>query len=89
MGQQRLTLLVLVAQPHPHPPTLLSLCADVDGMFPPLPALSQYALADVQCARSSDFGKNDEIHCTRTHLGNVLKAGDIAWGCVAHIDTRS
>jgi hypothetical protein len=42
----------------------------------------QYALADVQCARSSDFGKNDEIHSTRTHLGNVLKAGDVAWGCV-------
>lgn len=49
----------------------------------------QYALADVQCARSSDFGKNDEIHSTRTHLGNVLKAGDVAWGCVTSIHAQT
>ena len=53
----------------------------LDLTFDSVPRLLvQLALADVQCARSSDFGKNDEIHCTRTHLGNVLKAGDIAWG---------
>lgn len=38
------------------------------------------ALADVQCVRSADFGKNDAIYTCRSHLGNVLKPGDIAYG---------
>jgi len=44
------------------------------------PRHGKYALAEVQCARTSDFGKNDEIYHCRSHLGNVIKAGDIAWG---------
>ncbi|KAJ4826388.1 hypothetical protein Tsubulata_026130 [Turnera subulata] len=45
---------------------------DVDG--------SKYALADVQVARLSDFGKNDAIFSVKTHLGHLLKPGDHALG---------
>ncbi|KAJ7968500.1 60S ribosomal export protein NMD3 [Quillaja saponaria] len=41
---------------------------------------TQYKLADVQVARESDFGRNDNIFYVRTHLGNILKAGDFALG---------
>ena len=44
------------------------------------PRHGKHALADVQCARTSDLGKNDTTCVTRSHLGNILKAGDIAWG---------
>ncbi|KAI3981168.1 hypothetical protein MKX01_029254 [Papaver californicum] len=39
-----------------------------------------YALADVQVARVSDFGKNDLIFNIRTHLGHLLNPGDYALG---------
>lgn len=39
------------------------------------------AAAYVQVARVCDFGKNDTVIFTKTHLGSVLKAGDMAWGC--------
>ncbi|KAF6172650.1 hypothetical protein GIB67_041973 [Kingdonia uniflora] len=41
---------------------------------------SKYALADVQIARVSDFGKNDIIMTGRTHLGHLLNPGDTALG---------
>lgn len=39
-----------------------------------------HALADVEVARESDFGQNDEtFHCV-THLGNLLHPGDVVLG---------
>lgn len=40
----------------------------------------QYLLADVQVARTRDFGNNDTIFYIRTHLGSYLNAGDYALG---------
>lgn len=40
----------------------------------------EYALADAQIARVSDFGKNDTIFSVRTHLGHILNPGDNALG---------
>jgi nonsense-mediated mRNA decay protein 3 len=37
-------------------------------------------LADVEVARSSDLGQNDLRLTTRTHLGHLLKAGDLVLG---------
>lgn len=37
-------------------------------------------LAEAQVARVQDFGKNDTVIFCKTHLGGVLKAGDMAWG---------
>ncbi|KAJ7525592.1 hypothetical protein O6H91_17G057900 [Diphasiastrum complanatum] len=39
-----------------------------------------WALADAQVVRSSDFGKNDTIFTTKTHLGHLLHPGDYALG---------
>ena len=36
------------------------------------------ALAEVECARADDFSV---LYQTRTHLGNVLKPGDLCYGC--------
>merc|ERR1712013_677389 len=38
------------------------------------------SLADAEVVRMSDFGANDNSFFVRTHLGNILKAGDMAWG---------
>lgn len=40
----------------------------------------QYLLADVTIARLRDLGVNDEQVMVRTHLGNILQAGDNVWG---------
>lgn len=40
----------------------------------------KYWLADVLVARSSDFGRNSQTFHVRTHLGRILKPGDIAMG---------
>ncbi len=40
----------------------------------------KWALAEAQVARSSDFGVNDSIFHTITHLGNYLHPGDYALG---------
>jgi nonsense-mediated mRNA decay protein 3 len=37
-------------------------------------------LADVQVARESDFGSNDETFNCVTHLGNLIRPGDIVLG---------
>ncbi|KAK4801090.1 hypothetical protein SAY86_021577 [Trapa natans] len=41
---------------------------------------SRYALADVQVARVSDFGKNDTIFSVKSYLGHLLSPGDYALG---------
>lgn len=43
-----------------------------------------YSLADVEVARISDFGQNDLRFSVRSHLGNVLKPGDVALGYVLY-----
>ncbi|GAM17566.1 hypothetical protein SAMD00019534_007410 [Acytostelium subglobosum LB1] len=40
----------------------------------------KFAMADIQVARSSDFGSNDTTFYIRTHLGNLFNAGDMALG---------
>jgi len=42
--------------------------------------LSKYALADVEVARESDFGVNDETFMCVTHLGHLLSPGDVVLG---------
>ncbi|CAH1761313.1 16210_t:CDS:2 [Entrophospora sp. SA101] len=47
----------------------------------PLPQVrGKYMLAEVQVAKSTDFGRNDQTYFVRTHLGNILKSGDLALG---------
>jgi nonsense-mediated mRNA decay protein 3 len=43
-------------------------------------AVHKHALADVQVARESDFGSNDETFNCVTHLGNLIRPGDIVLG---------
>eukprot|EP01133_Synstelium_polycarpum_P015463 gene15463-18350_t len=40
----------------------------------------KYAMADIQLAKSADFGKNDTTYYVRTHLGHLFNAGDLALG---------
>ncbi|KYQ94057.1 60S ribosomal export protein [Tieghemostelium lacteum] len=40
----------------------------------------KHALSDVQLMRSADFGVNDNLYNVRSHLGNILSAGDLALG---------
>ena len=44
------------------------------------PATKRWALADVQCCRTTDLGRPDRVLHTRTHLGAVLRPGDTALG---------
>ena len=46
----------------------------------PSRGVSKYALADVQVARESDLGANDEVLNCITHLGHLIKPGDIVLG---------
>lgn len=46
----------------------------------PNSGVEKYALADVQLARESDFGVNDEVLSCVTHLGNLIQPGDIVLG---------
>uniref|UniRef100_A0A0B7A2U3 60S ribosomal export protein NMD3 OB-fold domain-containing protein n=1 Tax=Arion vulgaris TaxID=1028688 RepID=A0A0B7A2U3_9EUPU len=41
---------------------------------------SKHVLADVYVAKLSDLGVNERQFHTRTHLGHILKVGDIALG---------
>jgi len=41
---------------------------------------SRFALADVEIARAADLGVNDDSLVVRTHLGNMLKPGQRAYG---------
>jgi len=44
----------------------------------------KWLLADVEIARSSDFGANDTTFHTTTHLGSLLHPGDLALGYDVH-----
>eukprot|EP01116_Phalansterium_solitarium_P014670 TRINITY_DN3242_c0_g1_i1.p1 TRINITY_DN3242_c0_g1~~TRINITY_DN3242_c0_g1_i1.p1 ORF type:complete len:509 (-),score=207.42 TRINITY_DN3242_c0_g1_i1:481-2007(-) len=44
------------------------------------PVRGKFVLADVQVARSSDFGSNDTQFTGRTHLGHLLRPGDSCLG---------
>jgi len=46
----------------------------------PRSGVPKFALADVEVARESDFGVNDETFTCVTHLGNLLQPGDIVLG---------
>ena len=44
----------------------------------------RWLLAEVEVARSSDFGTNDTTFHTHTHLGSLLHPGDLALGYDVH-----
>eukprot|EP00026_Physarum_polycephalum_P007496 Phypoly_transcript_07558.p1 GENE.Phypoly_transcript_07558~~Phypoly_transcript_07558.p1 ORF type:complete len:531 (+),score=69.79 Phypoly_transcript_07558:64-1593(+) len=44
----------------------------------------KWLLAEVEIARSSDFGSNDTTFTTTTHLGNLLHPGDLVLGYDVH-----
>ena len=46
----------------------------------PQSGVEKYALADVQLARESDFGVNDDTFSCVSHLGNLLSPGDVVLG---------
>lgn len=46
----------------------------------PTSGVMKYALADVEVARESDFGVNDETFRCVTHLGHLLQVGDVVLG---------
>ncbi len=46
----------------------------------PSRGVMKYALADVEVAKESDFGVNDETFRCVTHLGHLLQVGDIVLG---------
>lgn len=46
----------------------------------PQSGVKKYALADVEVARESDFGVNDETFRCVTHLGHLLQVGDAVLG---------
>jgi nonsense-mediated mRNA decay protein 3 len=42
--------------------------------------IGKYALADVQVVKASEFGRTTQYYFVRSHLGNILKAGDVVLG---------
>lgn len=44
------------------------------------PVKGKHVLADVHVARNADFGRNDTTFFARSHLGGIVKAGDIVLG---------
>jgi len=46
----------------------------------PSSGVEKYALADVQVARESDLGANDEVLSCVTHLGHLIQPGDVVLG---------
>ncbi len=46
----------------------------------PNSGVEKYALADVQLARESDLGANDEVLSCVTHLGHLIQPGDVVLG---------
>merc|ERR1712224_607072 len=46
----------------------------------PKSGVEKYALADVQLARESDLGSNDEVLSCVTHLGHLIQPGDVVLG---------
>ena len=46
----------------------------------PSSGVKKYALADVQLARESDLGANNEVLSCVTHLGHLIQPGDVVMG---------
>ena len=46
----------------------------------PTSGVAKYSLADIEVARETDFGVNDETFRCVTHLGNLLNVGDTVLG---------
>lgn len=46
----------------------------------PASGVEKYALADIQLARESDLGANDEILSCVSHLGHLIQPGDVVLG---------
>eukprot|EP00534_Pseudo-nitzschia_fraudulenta_P004890 CAMPEP_0201117116 /NCGR_PEP_ID=MMETSP0850-20130426/1189_1 /ASSEMBLY_ACC=CAM_ASM_000622 /TAXON_ID=183588 /ORGANISM="Pseudo-nitzschia fraudulenta, Strain WWA7" /LENGTH=608 /DNA_ID=CAMNT_0047381357 /DNA_START=106 /DNA_END=1932 /DNA_ORIENTATION=- len=46
----------------------------------PSSGVEKHALADVQLARESDLGANDEVLSCVTHLGHLIQPGDVVLG---------
>jgi len=46
----------------------------------PSSGVEKFALADVQLARESDLGANDEVLSCVTHLGHLIQPGDVVLG---------
>ena len=42
--------------------------------------IGKYALADVQVVKASEFGRTTQYFFVRSHLGNILKSGDVVLG---------
>jgi len=53
----------------------------------PASGVEKYALADVEVARESDFGANDDTFRCVTHLGHLLQPGDVVLGYDLSADT--
>jgi len=71
MNARRLTaFVVLDVEPVERDPAATS-CGHLDQRF---------RLADATVARAADLGVNDQQFLVRTHLGNILKAGDLVLG---------
>ena len=47
-------------------------------------AQGKHLLADATVAKASDFGKSAETFTVRTHLGNILRPGDMCYGYDLH-----
>lgn len=54
--------------------------ASVNASQASIKKMAKQAIADITVARSSDLGKNDKTTIVRSHLGNILKPGDVALG---------
>jgi nonsense-mediated mRNA decay protein 3 len=50
------------------------------GYQPPMVQNSRFLLADITVAKSADFGKTDSTVIVRSHLGGILKPGDLVLG---------
>jgi nonsense-mediated mRNA decay protein 3 len=44
---------------------------------------TRWCLAEAQVARKSDFGRNDTVFYTKTHLGHILHPGGLVSGKLA------
>ncbi|KAL3915901.1 MAG: hypothetical protein SGILL_005428 [Bacillariaceae sp.] len=54
---------------------------DEDSVYQgPSSGVEKFTLADVQLARESDLGNNDDVLSCVTHLGHLIQPGDVVWG---------
>ncbi|KAF9616565.1 hypothetical protein IFM89_030332 [Coptis chinensis] len=70
----------LICLPHEVSVSLGNLVCEIHSTIEVNVGGSKYALADVEVARLSDFGKNNIIFTVKTHIGHLLNPGDQALG---------